>query len=145
MCGPEKRDNQDILIKGTYFLSTGVLGSHNIVLGYDNFAGKRSANNYQSGSNYRIFTTNSSVYNGDIFPVFEHRTPTSTTRRSPTLTQGTNTHTKSAFLNDQWRLNDRLSFNLGVRYDKNDATEQQSAPRPRTTPRSARASRRTST
>jgi hypothetical protein len=27
------------------------------------------------------------------------------------------------FLNDSWRLNDRLSLNLGVRYDKNDAKD----------------------
>jgi outer membrane receptor for ferrienterochelin and colicin len=120
VCGPEKRDNQDILVKGSYFLSTGALGSHNIVLGYDNFDGKRYSNNYQSGSNYRIFTTSSTLYNGDIYPVIGsnaivYYTPIFT------LTQGTNTRTNSAFVNDQWRLNDRLSFNLGVRYDKNDA------------------------
>jgi outer membrane receptor for ferrienterochelin and colicin len=120
VCGPEKRDNEDILIKGTYFLSAGSLGSHNIVLGYDDFKGKRTANNYQSGSNYRIWGTSSTYYNGDIYPIFG---PNSFFYYTPisTLTQGTNTHTKSAFLNDQWRLNDRLSFNLGVRYDKNDA------------------------
>ena len=31
--------------------------------------------------------------------------------------------TQSVFLNDMWRLNNRFSFNLGVRYDKNDATD----------------------
>ena len=120
VCGPEKRDNEDVLVKGTYFLSTGALGSHNIVGGYDDFRGKRSANNYQSGSNYRIFGTSSTYYNGDLYPVFG---PNSFIYYTPiaTLTQGTNTHTKSAFVNDQWRLNDRLSVNLGVRYDKNDA------------------------
>ena len=50
---PEKRDNEDFVVKGTYFLSTKGLGSHNIVLGYEDFTGKRKSNNYQSGSNYR--------------------------------------------------------------------------------------------
>lgn len=126
VCGPEKRDNRDYLVKGTYFLSTGALGSQSIVLGYDNFAGQRSANNYQSGSNYRLFTTNVIAQGGDIFPVvgansYVYYTPIFS------LTNGTNTLTHSAFLNDSWRLNDRLSFNLGVRYDKNDATNSNGA------------------
>ncbi len=122
VCGPEKRDNEDILIKGTYFLSTGALGSHNIVLGYDSFTGKRTANNYQSGSNYRIFHSSTINYNGTIYPVI-NTDGTNYIYYTPIyqLTQGTKTRTDSIFLNDQWRLNDRLSFNLGVRYDKNNA------------------------
>jgi outer membrane receptor protein involved in Fe transport len=122
VCGPEKRDNEDILVKATYFLSTGSLGSHNIVLGYDTFKGVRTANNYQSGSNYRIFHSSTINYNGTIYPVINN-TGTNYVYYTPIyqLTQGTDTKTNSIFLNDQWRLNDRLSFNLGVRYDKNDA------------------------
>ncbi len=37
--------------------------------------------------------------------------------------QGSDIRTQSAFINDAWRLNDRISFNLGVRWDKNDATD----------------------
>ena len=120
VCGPEKRDNEDFLIKGTYFLSTPSLGSHTIVAGYDHFAGSRFANNYQSGSNYRLFTTNAIFKNGDIFPVIG---PTSYVYYTPifALSQSTNALTHSAFLNDSWRLNNRLSINLGVRYDKNAA------------------------
>ena len=129
VCDAEHRDNQDFLVKGTYFVSTGILGSHNIVLGYDHFAGSRLANNYQSGSNYRLFTTNAIFCPGpncpagaaaDIYPVV---TPSTFVYYTPifTLSQGTDALTHSVFLNDQWRLNDRLSINLGVRYDKNHA------------------------
>src|SRR5262249_51368304 len=120
VCGPEKRDNEDFLIKGTYFLSTPSLGSHTIVAGYDHFAGSRFSNNYQSGSNYRVFTTDAIFKNGDIFPVIG---PTSYVYYTPifTLTQGTDALTHSAFVNDSWRWN-RLSVNLGVRYDKNHAS-----------------------
>lgn len=120
ICDPEKRNNEDFLIKGTYFFSTPSLGSHTILAGYDHFAGSRIANNYQSGSNYRFHTTNAIFKDGDIFPVVG---PTSYFLYTPifTLTQGTNALTHSAFLNDSWRLSERLSINLGVRYDKNSA------------------------
>ena len=120
VCDPEKRDNEDFQVKGTYFLSTEKLGSHTIQAGYDHYTGTRLANNYQSGSNYRIFTTNVLFRNGDIFPVVG---PTSYVYYTPifTLSQGTDALTHSAFVNDSWRL-DRLSFNLGVRYDKNNAS-----------------------
>src|SRR5262249_36597431 len=119
-CDPEKRDNEDFLFKGTYVLSTPSLGSHTIQAGYDHFAGSRFANNYQSGSNYRLFTTNAIFQNGDIFPVIG---PTSYVYYTPifALSQSTDALTHSAFVNDSVRFN-RLSVNLGVRYDKNNAS-----------------------
>ena len=121
VCDPEKRDNEDFNVKGTYFLSTPSLGSHTIVAGYDHFAGSRFANNYQSGSNYRLFTTNAIFKNGDIFPVIG---PSSYVYYTPifTLSQTTDALTHSAYLNDSWRVSSRLSVNLGVRYDKNNAS-----------------------
>jgi Carboxypeptidase regulatory-like domain len=120
VCDPEKRDNEDFLVKGTYFLSTPSLGSHTILVGYDHFAGSRFSNNYQSGSNYRVFTTNALFQNGDIFPVIG---PNSYVYYTPifALSKSTDALTHSAFLNDSWRWN-RLSINLGVRYDKNNAS-----------------------
>ncbi|MDL2717084.1 MAG: TonB-dependent receptor [Acidobacteriota bacterium] len=122
VCDPESRDNKDYLVKGTYFLSTSGLGSHNIVLGYDHFAGSRKANNYQSGSNYRLFATGAIIQGGDIFPVVG---PSSYIYYTPidTLSKGSDALTHSVFLNDAWRVNDRLSANLGVRYDKNNAAD----------------------
>jgi hypothetical protein len=122
VCDPETRDNEDILAKGTWFLSTGALGSHNIVFGYDHFSGQRKSNNYQSGSNYRIFATNTIIANNDLYPVIDansyiYYTPIFN------LSQGTDSLTHSVFVNDSWRLNDRLSVNLGVRWDKNHAKD----------------------
>ena len=122
VCDPESRDNRDILLKGTYFLSTEKLGSHNIVAGYDNFSGQRKANNYQSGSNYRIFATNTIITPTDLYPVIDshsyiYYTPITN------LSKGTDALTHSAFVNDSWRLSDRISVNLGVRWDKNHAVD----------------------
>jgi outer membrane receptor protein involved in Fe transport len=124
VCTPEPRNNDDVVVKGTYFLSTKGVGSHNVVAGYDDFGGQRKSNNYQSGSNFTLYTPSASIVKGtSIYPVID----------APAyvvywpilqLSQGNDLRTQSVFLNDTWRLNNRLSFNLGVRYDKNHATDQ---------------------
>ena len=38
--------------------------------------------------------------------------------------EGNDIRTYSFFLNDQWRLNPRLTFNVGVRYDRNNSKDQ---------------------
>ena len=64
VCDPEERDNQDVFVKGSYFLSRSGAGSHNLVFGYDGFNDRRFANNHQSGSDYRILGT-SAIVDGD--------------------------------------------------------------------------------
>ena len=39
------------------------------------------------------------------------------------LSEGSNLRVHSLFINDTWRLNDRVTFNVGMRLDKNDATD----------------------
>jgi hypothetical protein len=124
VCTPEKRDNEDILLKGTYFLSTKGLGSHNIVVGYDDFTGKRLSNNHQSGSDYRVYGTGAVLQGSDIYPIFNTGTSTYFYFQ-PILeeSQGSNVTVRSGFLNDTWRLNNNFSFNVGVRYDRNHAVD----------------------
>ena len=50
VCTDEKRDNKAWLVKGSYFLSTRDLGSHNLTAGLEDFTEIRIANNHQSGS-----------------------------------------------------------------------------------------------
>jgi len=123
VCTPENRDNEDLGLKGTYFLSTPKLGSHNITFGYDHYTGKVLSNNYQSGSNYTLFTTSSIFSGGVVYPVVESD---STLVYWPIAqqSQGSRLLTHSVFVNDGWKFNDRLSFNVGLRWDKNDATDQ---------------------
>jgi outer membrane receptor for ferrienterochelin and colicin len=125
VCGPpETRNNDNFLVKGTYFLSTPTMGSHNIVGGYDDFGGQRMANNFQSGSNFVIYSQTASIFQGqNVYPVINSSTELDWWPVLQ-LSEGSNVRTRSAYLNDTWRLNDRLSFNLGVRWDKNDATNQ---------------------
>jgi len=131
VCRPEKRDNENKLIKGSWFLSTGGFGSHDVSVGYDTFSDVRIADNHQSGSDFRIILNSTIVRNGTIYPVILTDNPkaplTQYIQWNPILlsSRGTDFTTNSVFLNDKWRLNDHWSFNLGARYDANDGKDSQ--------------------
>jgi hypothetical protein len=124
VCRPEERDNENALVKLSYFLATENLGSHDLVAGYDTFNDIRAANNHQSGSDYRILGTSAIIRGGEIFPVFNNNGST-IIQFNPILrgTEGTDFKTNSLFVNDTWRYSDRLTFNIGLRYDENDGTD----------------------
>jgi len=125
VCDPEERNNSTYGLKGTYYLATSGLGSHNLTAGYENWAEQRLSNNYQSASNYSIYISAGSV----------NRLPNGAIELSVTsgdaiafhpidvLSKGSDFVTDSLFLNDKWDLNNHLSFNVGLRYDKNDGVD----------------------
>jgi hypothetical protein len=124
VCTPEQRNNENALVKLSYFLSTAGLGSHDLVAGYDTFDDIRLANNHQSGSDYRILGTSAIIRGGEIFPVFNNDGST-IIQFNPILrgSEGTSFKTNSLFVNDTWRYSERLTFNLGLRYDENDGRD----------------------
>ena len=126
VCRPEDRNNKNGLAKLSYFLSSPSLGSHDLVAGYDSYDDIRAADNHQSGSDYRVFGTTTLVRNGVIYPVFNGDGST-IIQFNPIAktTQGTSFKTNSLFANDTWRYNDRLTINMGLRYDKNDGTNEE--------------------
>jgi hypothetical protein len=125
-CGPELRNNKEWEIKGRYFLGTKSLGTHNVVVGYDDWAEQRLSNNYQSTTNFRYdvrgappvqqpdgtikiqLTSNTDRFN--YFPI-------------AFASLGSNLKTTSVFANDKWDLNQHLTLNLGARFDKNNAVD----------------------
>jgi hypothetical protein len=130
VCRDEQRDNDDVFVKGNYFLSRKGSGSHNIVFGYDTFNDKRASDNYQSGSSYRILGTSSILRGTTLYPQLL------TTGAQQTLLEydpivlsslGTNFRTHSVFANDNLRWNNNVTFNLGLRYDKNHGLDSQGA------------------
>jgi hypothetical protein len=130
VCTPERRDSEDIFAKGSYFVSTPRFGSHNLVFGYDNFNDIRAANNHQSGSDYRILSagailTGAGAGENDIFPIFLGD-GTTTIQWNPILqeSEGTSFRTHSGFVNDSWRVGNRLTANVGIRFDRNHGTDQ---------------------
>ena len=111
--------------KVNYFLSTKSLGSHNMVAGVDIFKEMRKNNQNSSASGYRVQATTSIIDGQTIYPVF--RTGTTTyVEWLPVFeeTKGSDLRTYSGFFNDVWRLNQRLTFNLGIRFDRNSTRDQ---------------------
>jgi hypothetical protein len=123
----ETRGTTDAFARGSFFLSTQKAGSHDLRFGADFFDDLRTSNNWQSGSGYVLYAdkviivgtgTDARYYPVMVpgssfmgyFPIFE-------------MSKGTHFRTQSGFVNDVWRLSNNLTFNIGVRYDKNDGTD----------------------
>ena len=120
VCGPdEERNNENVVLKGTWFLSTRRAGSHSVVFGYDTFNDIRAAENHQSGSGFRVLGTTSIIRDGVVYPQWIPGSTTIQWNPIDAASLGTDFRTHALFLNDQWRFNSRLSLNLGVRWDRN--------------------------
>jgi outer membrane receptor protein involved in Fe transport len=119
VCTPEERDNQDFFVKGTYFSSTDA-GSHTATFGYDLFNDTRFANNHQSGSDYRFLNAPAIIDGGTVIATMRSGVTEIVWNPIFVETQGNTFKTHSLFLNDSWRMTDRLTANLGVRWDRND-------------------------
>jgi hypothetical protein len=125
VCRPEKRDNENTLLKASWFLSSDSLGSHDLAFGYDTFDDIRVSDNHQSGSDFRMLITDTIVRGTDLFPQLISGNTNTFIQWNPILESSKGTHfvTDSLFVNDRWRLNDHLSFNLGARFDKNNGED----------------------
>jgi hypothetical protein len=132
VCGDgwrENRDNWDWFAKLSYFLSTANAGSHNLVTGFDNYKETRRNNNWQSGSQFRVQATSTIIDSGTIYPVFNSNNSTYI-EHLPLVAEsvGNDIRTYSAFVNDAWRYDQNMSFNLGFRYDQNRSKDQTGLP-----------------
>ncbi len=78
----EIRNNQNIIVKGSYYWSTQRTGAHTIVFGGDFYEDSRKNDNWQSGSGYRLYANNT-IFRGSgtgtvLYPVVTPgATPTS--------------------------------------------------------------------
>ena len=125
VCKDQQRNNENGIVKASYFFSNEKTGSHDITAGYDTFADIVIVENHQSGSDFSVWNWQPFIYRGtEVFPQF---TANGSNRlrfdpvENPTL--GTDFETRALFVNDQWRLNDKWSFNIGFRYNENNAVD----------------------
>ena len=123
---PESRDSQQLGVKGTYYLGTSNLGTHNFTLGYDGWQESRVSNNFQSASNFVVYLSgippqrdangvvgNITFSEGDAigyWPVLQS-------------SLGSDGKSHAAYINDKWDFNKNFSFNIGARLDKLDASD----------------------
>jgi hypothetical protein len=124
VCTSEHRDNWDALLKATHFLTTSRTGSHDIVAGAESFNDRRYDNEFPTASTYGIFGTSIVAVGNTVYPVFASD-GTTFIRWTPVFvpTRGTAFRTYSGFANDAWRPSDRLTVNLGLRFDKNGGAD----------------------
>jgi hypothetical protein len=66
--GGESRDHDLYTINGSYFLSTGSTGTHEFKAGYEYFDEVRRVNNYQNGSDYRVYPYRTIIRGDEIYP-----------------------------------------------------------------------------
>lgn len=128
-CDDEKRDNELLTGKLTYFLGSRSLGTHNIVGGVEKYNEFRLSNNYQSPTNLTIwiYGTPARLENGQHIYTFSAG---DTVEYYPVVIPsiGSDLETRSLFFNDKWDLNANFSFNLGARYDQTEAVDSQGNP-----------------
>ena len=137
-CEDEERDNENFIAKGSYFLSTQGAGTHDISFGYDTFEDIRFVINHQTGSDFTVYGSDVvrdaageiviDPTTGGPYPVFDPTAAATPWIRwfavfNEDLAQPTSFKTNSFYVNDRWQLNDKWSFNIGVRYDENDGQD----------------------
>ena len=122
---PEVRNNKQWAGSVSYYLTSAKLGSHDLKIGGEIFSDIHAGGNSQSPTNfvfYSDYLTDASgnpVYDSThhLIPTFD---PKYTFIDNYLALRGaeTNIKTSAIYLNDSWRINNHLSANLGVRYQK---------------------------
>jgi hypothetical protein len=128
ICDAQRNNNRNAQLAAHAFLDAGRLGTHDLAAGVDRFVQDRFASNHQSGSDFLLFVTRVQTVNGAIYPVI---TPSNANgggtfiRWTPVLVDAAPNHlrTDSAYLNDVWTPGRRWRLSLGVRFDRNHATD----------------------
>jgi len=120
----DDRNNTDLLLKGTVFLPSERTGSHEIVFGYDRFDDMRDRNGFQTQTDFSFVSFVAGIVEGqDYYPVARPGGCALGWYPIDDLGVASSLVTESLFVNDSWRLTDRMSFNLGLRYDRNDGRD----------------------
>ncbi len=124
---PKQRDNENYYVKASWFVSAA--GTHDLVFGYDYFDDQNTENNRQMASGYAFapFVPQDYSEPGNPFVVIEPFGGYIIWGDVLQESVGSHVETTSLYANDTWRINDRLTLSLGVRYDKNDASDQAGA------------------
>jgi len=124
---PEDRDNNQYTAALSYFLSTGSLGRHDIKVGGERFTSSRTGGNSQSATGFVFLAdpkTSGSLPvltgDGELVPLWQ---PGVTQVQNWLSVQGAEIflRTLSFYVNDRWAINNKLSLNLGARYERHTA------------------------
>jgi hypothetical protein len=111
---PENRNNRQISGNLTSFWNAA--GRHETKVGYEFFRSQRTGGNSQSSTSY-VFNADFELRGGLPVP---HFVPGATYVENYIATRGAtmNINNQSAFLQDRWSVSDRLTANLGLRFEQ---------------------------
>jgi outer membrane receptor protein involved in Fe transport len=111
---PENRNNRQITGNMTKFWNGS--GRHETKVGYEFFRSQRTGGNSQSSTSY-VFNADFEMAGGLPIP---HFVPGETYVENYVATRGAtmNVNNHSAFIQDRWAISDRLSANLGLRFEQ---------------------------
>ena len=98
------------------------IGSHYITLGVDGSRNSFSPIETDAGGNYQIRSTRTALVNGVVVPVIEPNAAWLVW--FPELDQRLRVRSEAAFISDRWLVGDRLTFDLGLRAERNRVTWQ---------------------
>ena len=125
--GAPTRGNTDAFAKGSLFRSTEKTGSHHLRFGVDLFDDLNKSNSWQSGTGYFLWADEVIIVgtgtSAKYYPVIVPGSSYMEYLPIFQMSQGTHFKTQSGFVNDVWRLSTNFTFNIGLRYDKNDGTD----------------------
>ncbi len=120
---PEDRDNRQVSVALSYFLSTGKLGRHDIKAGYENYRATNTGGNSQSPSNYVFYADyvtddagEPALAGGRYQPIWVGGENVRL-KWVPTRGARLDVTTQSFYVNDSWQIMNRLSANLGARLE----------------------------
>ena len=121
---PIERDNENYYAKASWFVSGG--GTHDLVFGVDYFDDQVIENNRQFASGFGFLPFVEQNYDTPGSPLVVIEPYGGYIEWGDVLQESVGSHveTTSLYVNDTWRVSDRLTVNLGLRYDKNDAADQ---------------------
>jgi hypothetical protein len=124
ICGPDKRDSSSWAAKASHYRNTR-WGNHTIVFGAEGFHEQRINRGSRSASEFNIQTGSAQTPLGseNVYPIFSSLATSIFWTHPIDGARGTDQNTSSAYLNDRWDLTNRLTVNLGVRYDRNNVTD----------------------
>jgi len=125
LCGPTETEQSSAMLKFSYLADTEHGGTHDLVAGYQYFSDRRKHDNYYSTSDFYIYSASTPTVDADgqytpnIFPGtnFIVWCPV------PLPSSGNEIDTQSVFVNDTWRLSNRVTLNLGLRYDQTEGSD----------------------
>lgn len=130
VCDPETRTSTHYGVKTSWSLPTSFLGTHILAAGYDHWQSDQISNNYQSASDFRIYTYSRQTYGlrpGDVFkPVIAPGDEIVWTP-IPVKDRPSNQQMHGVFVEDRWDPDSHWSFDLGIRYDLNDIVDESEA------------------